>query len=124
MGSKLLLNIPDRDAEMIEALVKAGEYATKSELIRTAIKQYLYNEERMRRFEELAREVQKTTKSKKQVQREIEWAKEGTRRILEAEEKARAQGRKLTDEEVEEIWRIHGSESNRRSGKKAPTSKE
>jgi len=47
MGSKLLLNLPDKDSERIEMLVEAGEYASKSEFIRFAIKRTLYGEERI-----------------------------------------------------------------------------
>jgi len=82
MGSKLLLNIPDKDLERIETLVNAGEYATKSEFIRFAVKQLLYGEQRMGKLEVASFKLQKQTKGRKQVEKEIEWAKARTRKTL------------------------------------------
>ncbi len=82
MGSKLLLNLPDKDLQRIETLVEAGEYATKSEFIRFAIKQMLYSEERIGRLEATTSKLQKQTKNRKQIEKEIEWAKAGTRRAV------------------------------------------
>jgi len=82
MGSKLLLNMPEKDLERIETLVKAGEYATKSEFIRFAVKQLLYSEQRIGKLEAASSKLQKQTKSRKQVQKEIEEAKADTRRTL------------------------------------------
>jgi len=82
MGSKLLLNLPDKDSQRIEMLVEAGEYATKSEFIRFAIKQMLYGEERLGRLEATTSKLQKQTKSRKQIDEEVEWAKAGTRKAV------------------------------------------
>jgi len=82
MGSKILLNIPEKDMERIETLVKAGEYATKSEFMRFAVKQLLYGEERIGRLEAATSKVQKQTKDRKQIEVEIEEAKADTRRTL------------------------------------------
>ncbi|MGH9918469.1 MAG: ribbon-helix-helix domain-containing protein [Nitrososphaerales archaeon] len=82
MGSKLLLNLPDKDLERIENLVKAGEYATKSEFIRFAVKQQLYSEDRVGRLEAATSKLQKQTRSRKQVEKETEDAKAETGRIL------------------------------------------
>ena len=82
MGSKLLLNLPDKDSQRIEMLVEAGEYASKSEFIRFAIKQALYSEERMGELRSITSKLQKQTKSRKQVEEEIEWAKAGTRKAV------------------------------------------
>ncbi len=86
MGSKLLLNIPEKDLARIETLIKAGEYTTKNEFVRFAVKQLLYSEERLTRFETAASRLQKQTRSKRQVEREIEEAKSETRRILRGRE--------------------------------------
>jgi len=80
MGDKLLLNIPDKDSERIRLLVEAGEYASKSEFIRFAIKQALYSEERMGELKSITSKLQK--KSRKQVEEEIEWAKADTRKAV------------------------------------------
>ncbi len=82
MGSKLLLNLPDKDLQRIEMLVEAGEYATKSEFIRFAIKQMLYGEERICRLEAATAKLRKQTKSRKQINEEVEWAKAGTRKTV------------------------------------------
>jgi Arc/MetJ-type ribon-helix-helix transcriptional regulator len=89
MGNKLLLNMPDKDMERIETLVRAGEYATKSEFIRFAVKQLLYSEARIGKLAAAASKLQKQTKSRKQVEKEIEWAKAGTRRTLTDESSPR-----------------------------------
>jgi Arc/MetJ-type ribon-helix-helix transcriptional regulator len=82
MGSKLLLNLPDKDSQRIEMLVEAGEYASKSEFIRFAIKQALYSDERMGELRSITSRLQKQTKSRKQVKEEVEWAKAGTRKAV------------------------------------------
>lgn len=82
MVSKLLLNLPDKDSERIEMLVEAGEYASKSEFIRFAIKQALYSEERIGELKAITSKLQKQTRSRKQVREEIEWAKAGTRKAV------------------------------------------
>ena len=79
MASKLLLNLPDKDSERIVMLVQAGEYASKSEFIRFAIKQTLYSEERMGELKAISSKLQKQTKGRKQIKEETEWAKVGTR---------------------------------------------
>jgi len=82
--SKLLLNVPSKDFDRMETLIKAGEFTTKSDLIRFAIKQLLYSEERMKEFDRLSTKLQEQTKrmglTKKDVLREVEEAKEETRR--------------------------------------------
>ncbi len=82
MGSKLLLNLPDKDSDRIAMLVEAREYATKSEFIRFAIKQALYNEQRIGELKAVTSNLQKQTKSRKQVEEEIKWAKAGTRKAV------------------------------------------
>ncbi|MBI2183590.1 MAG: ribbon-helix-helix protein, CopG family [Thaumarchaeota archaeon] len=82
MGTKMLLNLPEKDLKRIETLVKAGEYTTKSEFIRFAVKQLLYSQERVKTLEEMTSRLQRQTKSRKDVEREIEDAKEGTRRLI------------------------------------------
>jgi Arc/MetJ-type ribon-helix-helix transcriptional regulator len=82
MGSKLLLNLPEKDSEKIEMLVEAGEYASKSEFIRFAIKQALYSEERIGELKAITSKLQKQSRTKKQVKEEIEWAKAGTRKVV------------------------------------------
>ena len=63
-------------------LVEAGEYASKSEFIRSAIKQALYSEERIGELKTITSKLQRQTKSRKQVKEEIEWAKAGTRKAV------------------------------------------
>jgi Arc/MetJ-type ribon-helix-helix transcriptional regulator len=63
-------------------LVEAGEYASKSEFIRFAIKQALYSEERMGELKSTTSKLQKQTKSREQVEEEIEWAKADTRKAV------------------------------------------
>ena len=82
MGSKLLLSLPEKDLARIETLVRSGEYATKSEFIRFAVKQLLYSDERMGKLRTATSKLQKQTRSRKQVEEEIEEAKEETRVIL------------------------------------------
>jgi Arc/MetJ-type ribon-helix-helix transcriptional regulator len=86
MGQKLLLSLPKNDLKKIDALIKSGEYTTKSELIRFAIKQFLYSEERMKTFEEMTKKLQEQTRAKgmtrKDIERDIEWAKEQTRKDM------------------------------------------
>lgn len=82
--SKLLLNVPSKDFDRMETLIKIGEFTTKSDLIRFAIKQLLYSEERMREFDRFSAKLQKQTKrmglTKKDVLREVEEVKEETRK--------------------------------------------
>lgn len=86
MGQKLLLKLPEKDLKKIETLVKAGEYATKTELIRFAVKQLLYSQERIKTLEEMTAKLQKQTKARKMtrkdIKKEIEEAKDETRRIV------------------------------------------
>lgn len=82
MGSKLLLNLPEKDLDRIENLIKNGEYTTKNEFIRFAVKQLLYSEERMEKLEAATSKLQKKTRSRKQVEAEIEEAKAETRKAL------------------------------------------
>jgi len=86
MGQKMLLNLPEKDLEKIETLVKMGEYSTKTEFIRFAIKQLLYSQDRMRNFEESTRKLQAQTKkmglNRKYIGKEIEKAKKKTRRMI------------------------------------------
>ena len=70
-SSKLLVNMPKKDLERIETLVKAGEYATKSEFIRFAVKQLLYSEDRMGKLEAASSDLRKGTRNRKQVRVEI-----------------------------------------------------
>jgi len=78
------MNLPEKDLAKIETLIKAGEYTTKSEFVRFAVKQLLYSEERMTKLETAASGLQRQTKSRKQLEREVEAAKAETRRILGA----------------------------------------
>jgi Arc/MetJ-type ribon-helix-helix transcriptional regulator len=71
-----------KDLARIENLIKAGEYTTKNEFIRFAVKQLLYGEERMTKLEAVASELQRQTKGREQVKEEIEEAKAETRKIL------------------------------------------
>ena len=82
MGNKLLLNLPEKDSEKIEMLVEAGEYASKSEFIRFAIKQALYSEEKIGELKAITSKLQKQTKNRKQIDEEVEEAKAETRRLL------------------------------------------
>ncbi len=86
MGQKILLNLPEKDLEKIESLVKAGEYATKSEVIRYAIKQLIYSEERMKVFNQMAKKLQDQSKARKlnrkDIEKETEEAKEETRKEI------------------------------------------
>jgi len=75
-GRKLLLNIPSKDFGKIENLVKTGEFTTRSDLIRFALKQFLYSKERMKEFNRITTKLQKQTKkmglTKEDVLKEIE----------------------------------------------------
>lgn len=86
VGQKILLNLPEKDLKKIETVVKAGEYTTKSEFIRFAVKQLLYNQERIKTFEELTAKLQRQIKAgkiaRKDTEKEIEEAKEETRKII------------------------------------------
>ena len=81
-SSKLLVNMPKKDLERIETLVKSGEYATKSEFIRFAVKQLLYTGHRMRKLEAASLKLQKGTRNRKQVKVEIERVKAEARKSL------------------------------------------
>jgi len=86
MGQKMLLNLPEKDLKKIESLVKVGEYATKTELIRFAVKQLLYSQERIKTLEETTAKLQRQTKTRKMtrkdIEKEIEEAKKETRRTI------------------------------------------
>jgi len=86
MGQKLLLNLPENDLKKIDTLIKSGDYTTKSELIRFAIKQFLYSEERMKTFKEMTKKLQEQTRARgmteKDIDKEVEWAKEQTRKDM------------------------------------------
>jgi len=82
MGQKMLLNLPEKDLKKIETLVKTGEYTTKSEFIRFAVKQFLYSPEKVRTLEEMTLKLQKQPKARKEIEREIEEVKKETRRVI------------------------------------------
>ncbi|MBI3412582.1 MAG: hypothetical protein HY051_00690 [Candidatus Aenigmarchaeota archaeon] len=82
MGQKMLLNLPEKDLKKIETLVKTGEYATKTEIIRFAVKQFLYGQERIKTLEEMTAKLQRHANTRKETKKEIEEAKEETRRII------------------------------------------
>ncbi len=81
---KMLLNIPLNDLKEIDRLLISGKYSTKSEVVRTALKEFLYSKERMEKFDDFAKEVQARVKelklTKEDIDKAIEEAKEGTRR--------------------------------------------
>lgn len=87
---KMLVFLPKKDIDVIEQLIQEGRYITKSDFFRIAVKQLLYGEERMRRFENLTKELQREMKregvSKKTMGKslkEIEQeTREGMRRLL------------------------------------------
>ncbi len=80
---KTLVLLPKKDVDMIEQLIHEGRYITKSDFFRAAIKQLLYGEERMKRFEELTKELQETIKrkgiSKKSLDESLEKTEQETR---------------------------------------------
>jgi Arc/MetJ-type ribon-helix-helix transcriptional regulator len=82
MGSKLLLSLPEKDLERIENLVRMGEYSTKSEFIRFAVKQLLYSEERIGDLRTASSKLQGQTRDRKQIEKEVEEAKAETRKSL------------------------------------------
>ena len=82
MGSKMLLSLPERDRERIEELVRAGEYSSKSELIRFAIKEFLYSEERMGKLRAATSKLQARGRSRRRIERDIREAKAETARSL------------------------------------------
>ena len=82
----MLVNLPEKDLERMENLIKTGEFTTKNEFVRFAVKQMLYGEERMAKLEEVASKLQSQTKSRKQVNEEIEEAKEETRNLVSKSE--------------------------------------
>ena len=86
MGEKMLVNLPEKDMQRIETLVTRGEFETKTEVVRFAVKQLLYTEERMKAFEDVSRRLQRQTAARgigrKGVAEEIEEAKAGTRKLL------------------------------------------
>ena len=95
-NEKILLSIPANDAKAIAALVASGRYATKTEVVRTALKNLLYRsyeppkwddaemERRTKNFLNFAKEVQAKIKEKgytrKDLDRFLEEAKEETRK--------------------------------------------
>ena len=87
MSQKLLLNLPENDLKKIEALIKSGEYMTKAELIRSAIKQFLYNPERMKTFKEMTKKLQEQTRARgmtrKDIERDLRWVEEQSRKDME-----------------------------------------
>ncbi|MBS3056105.1 MAG: hypothetical protein J4473_01580 [Candidatus Aenigmarchaeota archaeon] len=87
MGQKLLLNLPDKDLEKIELLVNSGEYTTKTELIRFAVKQFLYSQERMKTLEELTEKLQKQVRTnnirKGDIKKEVNEVKKETKKMIE-----------------------------------------
>lgn len=96
---KLLLNIPVKDLDVMDALVMAGEFTTRSDLIRFAIKRVLYSEERMKEFDRISAKLQKQTKrmglSRKDVLKEVEDARRMSRKeddMRRFDEAARAVG--------------------------------
>ena len=78
----MLLSLPERDRERIEALVRAGEYSSKSELIRFAIKEFLYGEERMGKLRTATSKLQARGRGRKQIERDVREAKAETARSL------------------------------------------
>lgn len=80
---KTLVLLPKKDVDMIEQLIREGRYITKSDFFRVAIKQLLYGEERMKRFEELTKELQETVRkrgiSKKTLDKSLQKTEEETR---------------------------------------------
>jgi len=87
MGQKLLLNLPENDLKKIDTLIKSGDYTTKSELIRFAIKQFLYSEERMKTFKEMTKKLQEQTRARgmtrKDIERDLRWVEEQSRKDME-----------------------------------------
>src|SRR3989338_4826265 len=87
MGQKLLLNLPDKDLEKIELLVNSGEYTTKTELIRFAVKQFLYSQERMKTLEELTEKLQKQVRTNNikigDIKKEVNEVKKETKKMIE-----------------------------------------
>lgn len=83
---KTLVLLPRKDVDMIEQLIHEGRYITKSDFFRAAIKQLLYGEERMKRFEELTKELQETIRkkgiSKKTLGESLEKTEQETREKL------------------------------------------
>jgi Arc/MetJ-type ribon-helix-helix transcriptional regulator len=89
-NEKMLLSIPPRDVRAIDELVSSGRFATKSEVVRTALKEFLYEKpldegrRDIRKFEEFRKEVQAKIKEKgyirKDLDRFLEEAKEETRK--------------------------------------------
>ncbi|MBI2543051.1 MAG: hypothetical protein HYW24_02615 [Candidatus Aenigmarchaeota archaeon] len=80
---KTLVLLPKKDVDMIKQLIHEGRYITKSDFFRAAIKQLLYGEERMKRFEELTKELQETVRrkgiSKKSLNESLEKTEQETR---------------------------------------------
>jgi len=81
------LNLPDKDLEKIELLVNSGEYTTKTELIRFAVKQFLYSQERMKTLEELTEKLQKQVRTnnirKGDIKKEVNEVKKETKKMIE-----------------------------------------
>jgi len=89
-NEKLLLSIPGKDARALKELISSGEYSTKSEALRAALKAFLYErsagEERRRLkrldrfFEEVDAKVKEKGYTRKDLDRMLEEAKEETRK--------------------------------------------
>lgn len=83
---KTLVLLPKKDVDMIKQLIHEGRYITKSDFFRVAIKQLLYGEERMRRFEELTKELQETIRrkgiSRKSLDESLQKTEEETRQKM------------------------------------------
>ncbi len=85
----MLVLLPKKDIDIIEQLIQEGRYITKSDFFRIAVKQLLYGEERMRRFEDLTKELQREMK------REGVNKKEMDKSLKEVENETREKMRKL-----------------------------
>lgn len=84
---KLLLSLPKNDMKMIEDLVGIGRFSTKSEAVRFAVKKVLYDEERMRRFDEASKVVRQRVEelglTRKDINKMIEEVKDETRKKVD-----------------------------------------
>jgi Arc/MetJ-type ribon-helix-helix transcriptional regulator len=95
-SEKMLLSIPSKDASMIQSLVSSGRYSTKSEVVREALRKFLYGsweprawdaaemKRRTDNFIRFSNEVRAKIKEKgytrKDLDRMLEEAKEETRK--------------------------------------------
>lgn len=101
---KILLNIPSADAREMDRLVSSGEYSTKSEVVRTALRLLLYGkeappekrtreeEERWRNFEALCEAVQAKVKEKGYTRKDID------RFVKEVKEETREEVRRMLED--------------------------